>query len=127
MEEKYGHYNDDTEKKNRLGMNVVFGMIMIAIYLGMAYLLLFTSLFSNLYDIVRYIMGGVFAVYGVFRGYRFTGCDLDLFINFKKYFLNGKILKIQNTYRNSQELIDIAGSFVMQNYETDTVTDRRSK
>ena len=52
MEEKYGHYNDDTEKKNRLGMNVVFGMIMIAIYLGMAYLLLFTSLFSNLYDIV---------------------------------------------------------------------------
>ena len=39
-------------------------------YLGMAYLLLFTSLFSNLYDIVRYIMGGVFAVYGVFRGYR---------------------------------------------------------
>lgn len=71
MEEKYGHYNDDTEKKNRLGMNVVFGMIMIAIYLGMAYLLLFTSLFSNLYDIiVRYIMGGVFAVYGVFRGYR---------------------------------------------------------
>ena len=50
MEEKYGHYNDDTEKKNRLGMNVVFGMIMIAIYLGMAYLLLFTSLFSNLYD-----------------------------------------------------------------------------
>ena len=47
--------------------------------------------------------------------YRFTGCDLDLFINFKKYFLDGKILKIQNTYRNSQELIDIAGSFVMQN------------
>ena len=51
-------------------MNIVFGIIMIAIYLGMAYLLLFTSLFSNLYDIVRYIMGGVFAVYGVFRGYR---------------------------------------------------------
>ena len=70
MEEKYGHYNDDTEKKNRLGMNVVFGMIKKAINLGMAYLLLFTSLFSNLYDIVRYIMGGVFAVYGVFRGYR---------------------------------------------------------
>lgn len=57
MEEKYGHYNDDTEKKNRLGMNVVFGMIMIAIYLGMAYLLLFTSLFSNLYDIVQLYYG----------------------------------------------------------------------
>ena len=45
MEEKYGHYNDDTEKKNRLGMNVVFGMIMIDIYLGMVYLLIFISLF----------------------------------------------------------------------------------
>ena len=51
-------------------MNIVFGMIMIAIYLGMSYLLLFTTLFSNLYDIVRYIMGVVFAVYGLFRGYR---------------------------------------------------------
>lgn len=55
-------------KRRTAWQNVVFGMIMIAIYLGMAYLLLFTSLFSNLYDIVRYIMGGVFAVYGVFRG-----------------------------------------------------------
>lgn len=72
MEEKYGRYDEeDAEKKKQpLGMNVVFGMIMIAIYLGMAYLLLFTTLFSNLYDIVRYVMGVVFAVYGVFRGYR---------------------------------------------------------
>ncbi|HIX26162.1 MAG TPA: hypothetical protein H9859_00775 [Candidatus Barnesiella excrementigallinarum] len=71
MEEKYGHYNEDNAgKKKPLGMNIVFGMIMIAIYLGMSYLLLFTTLFSNLYDIVRYIMGVVFAVYGLFRGYR---------------------------------------------------------
>lgn len=71
MEEKYGHYNEDNAgKKKTLGMNIVFGMIMIAIYLGMSYLLLFTTLFSNLYDIVRYIMGVVFAVYGLFRGYR---------------------------------------------------------
>lgn len=47
--------------------------------------------------------------------YRFTGCDLSLFLDFKKMFKDGKILKIQNTYRNSQELIDIAGSFVMKN------------
>ncbi len=72
MEEKYGRYDEEetAKKKQPLGMNVVFGMIMIAIYLGMAYLLLFTTLFSNLYDIVRYVMGAVFAVYGVFRGYR---------------------------------------------------------
>lgn len=47
--------------------------------------------------------------------YRFTGCDLNIFINFKKYFESVKILKIENTYRNSQELIDIAGSFIMKN------------
>lgn len=47
--------------------------------------------------------------------YRFTGCDIDLFINFKKYFVSANILKIENTYRNSQELIKIAGDFVMKN------------
>lgn len=47
--------------------------------------------------------------------YRFTGCDLKLFLDFKKIFPDGKILKIQNTYRNSQELISVAGAFVMKN------------
>ena len=47
--------------------------------------------------------------------YRFTGCDLSLFINFGKYFPNAKIMKIENTYRNCQELIEIAGNFVMKN------------
>lgn len=47
--------------------------------------------------------------------YRFTGCDLNLFLNFKKYFKESKILKIENTYRNSNQLINIAGSFVMKN------------
>ena len=47
--------------------------------------------------------------------YRFTGCDLDLFLNFKKYFKDARVMKIQNTYRNSQELIKIAGDFVMKN------------
>ena len=47
--------------------------------------------------------------------YHFTGCDLDLFINFKKYFKDANIMKIENTYRNSSELIDVAGKFVMKN------------
>jgi len=49
--------------------------------------------------------------------YRFTGCDLDIFLNFKHYFPDAKILKIENTYRNSQELIEVAGNFVMENKE----------
>lgn len=47
--------------------------------------------------------------------YRFNGCDIDMFINFKKYFRYTKIVKISNTYRNSQELINVAGSFIMKN------------
>lgn len=47
--------------------------------------------------------------------YRFTGCDLSIFLDFDKIFENAKIMKIENTYRNSQELIDIAGSFIMKN------------
>ena len=47
--------------------------------------------------------------------YRFTGCDLSLFLNFTDYFPNSKIMKIQNTHRNSQQLIKVAGEFVMKN------------
>ena len=47
--------------------------------------------------------------------YRFTGCDISLFLDFNKYFNDSKIFKIETTYRNSQELISIAGSFVMKN------------
>lgn len=47
--------------------------------------------------------------------YRFTGCNLDIFLNFEKYFGKSKILKIENTYRNSKELIDVAGTFIMKN------------
>lgn len=47
--------------------------------------------------------------------YRFTGCDLHIFLNFTKYFQNAKVFQIVNTYRNPQELIQVAGDFVMRN------------
>ena len=47
--------------------------------------------------------------------YRFTGCDLSLFLNFNSYFKDSKVMRIENTYRNSQELIQAAGKFVMKN------------
>ncbi len=47
--------------------------------------------------------------------YRFNGCDINMFLNFKKYFGHTKVLKINNTYRNSQELINLAGKFIMKN------------
>ena len=47
--------------------------------------------------------------------YSFSGADINLFKDFKKHIENAKQIPIENTYRNSQELIDIAGSFVMKN------------
>ena len=47
--------------------------------------------------------------------YRFTGCNLNVFINFKKYFKNSIIMKLENTYRNSLELIKITSKFILKN------------
>ena len=47
--------------------------------------------------------------------YRFTGCDVSLFSKFEDYFEHPLKLKIETTYRNSQELIDISGKFIRKN------------
>lgn len=47
--------------------------------------------------------------------YRFTGCDVAYLSQFEKYFGYSKVLKIERTYRNSQELIDVVGPFIMAN------------
>ena len=47
--------------------------------------------------------------------YRFAGNDLNLFIHFDKYLGAGLKLNIEKTYRNSQELVNIASKFIMKN------------
>ncbi|MBR1417100.1 MAG: UvrD-helicase domain-containing protein [Bacilli bacterium] len=47
--------------------------------------------------------------------YRFQGCDLSLFINFNKEYKNSKTYFLNETYRNSQELINMAGNFIQKN------------
>ncbi len=47
--------------------------------------------------------------------YRFTGSDLDFILNFSKYWGTSELSKIETTYRFSDSLIDISGTFVMQN------------
>lgn len=50
--------------------------------------------------------------------YRFAGSDLSLFTDFGHYFGDASIkMRIENTYRNSQELIDIMSLFVRRNPE----------
>lgn len=47
--------------------------------------------------------------------YAFSGSDIGLFTKFLELMGGGTELKITHTYRNSQELIDIAGGFVQKN------------
>lgn len=47
--------------------------------------------------------------------YRFSGCDVDIFLHFSSYFGRCVTNIIPTTHRYSQELQDIAGSFIMKN------------
>ena len=47
--------------------------------------------------------------------YRFSGCNLDIFLNFNKLVNNLNIINLDYNYRNRKEIIDVANSFIMKN------------
>ena len=47
--------------------------------------------------------------------YAFSGSDITLFTQFEEKMGYAKLMKIVRTYRNSQEVIDIAGNFIQKN------------
>lgn len=49
--------------------------------------------------------------------YAFSGSDISLFTKFAEKMGYAKLLKIVKTYRNSQDVIDIAGNFIQRNTE----------
>lgn len=49
--------------------------------------------------------------------YAYAGSDITLFTHFKETFGYGQELRITKTYRNAQEIIDIAGGFIQKNTE----------
>lgn len=72
--------------------------------------------FLMIQEIMRRRHASLLAVGDDFQSiYRFTGCDLDIFLKFTTYFPYAKIFQIINTYRNPQELINVAGTFIMKN------------
>lgn len=54
--------------------------------------------------------------------YAFSGSDISLFTKFEEKMGYAKMLKIVKTYRNSQDVIDIAGNFIQKN--TQQITKR---
>ena len=49
--------------------------------------------------------------------YAFSGSDISLFTKFQEKMGYARLLKIVRTYRNSQDVIDIAGNFIQKNPE----------
>ncbi len=47
--------------------------------------------------------------------YRFAGSDIGFILDFNRYWGPGEISMIETTYRFPQSLVDISGSFIMQN------------
>lgn len=58
------------EQKNKSPYKLIYGIFMVFFYLAISIMLVFTPIFENVNIIVRIIMGILFFVYGLFRGYR---------------------------------------------------------
>lgn len=53
------------------GFKLIWGMMMIIIYLSVSYLLVFTPMFKeSIPSAIRIAFGVIFTVYGILRGYR---------------------------------------------------------
>lgn len=58
----------------------------------------------------------VFAVGDDYQSiYAFSGSDINMFLNFKRFFGYSKIIKLNHTYRNSLELSNLSTRFILKN------------
>ena len=72
--------------------------------------------FDLIKEIIKHTNARLFCVGDDYQSiYRFSGCNLDTFINFNKYFNDVKKVCLKYTYRNSNELIKVSTSFIMKN------------
>ena len=72
--------------------------------------------FDLIKEIIKYTDSSLFVVGDDWQSiYRFSGCNLELFINFDNYVDNPKYHTLEYTYRNSNELIYVSSNFIMKN------------
>ena len=72
------------------------------------------------FDLINSILNqnkaNIFVVGDDFQSiYKFSGCDISLFINIKNLLPNINIIKLNHNYRNNQSLINIANKFIIKN------------
>lgn len=65
-----GGYNDNKPTAPK-GARVVFGILMVCVYIGVGLMFIF-NVFGSIIDNINisYVIGGILCVYGVWRGYR---------------------------------------------------------
>lgn len=72
--------------------------------------------FNLINEIIKKCDSKVFVVGDDWQSiYRFSGCNLNIFIDFSKYFDDVRQYNLKYTYRNSNELIKISSNFIMKN------------
>ena len=69
MENEESKISENTENKSRIAF--VFGVFMVIIYCGMGMLFIFSDIFAwQMPETARIILGTLFVLYGIYRGYR---------------------------------------------------------
>lgn len=60
------------DSNNKFSFKLIWGIVMVCAYLGIAYLLVFSPLFDNstMPKSIRIAIAVLFSVYGIYRGYR---------------------------------------------------------
>ena len=64
--------------KDKLDFKLIWGILMIVIYFGMSFLLVFTTMFVSMSLTIRLIFGAIFLIYGIFRAYHIWRNSRDL-------------------------------------------------
>ena len=72
--------------------------------------------FNLINEIIKKCDSKVFVVGDDWQSiYRFSGCNLNIFIKFNKYFKDVAVYNLKYTYRNSNQLIGVSSKFIMKN------------
>ena len=72
--------------------------------------------FNLIHAILKQNNGNLFVVGDDYQSiYRFSGCNLDIFLNIKRIIKDLTIINLDYNYRNSKEIITVANTFIMKN------------
>lgn len=125
VEDIYNYYNKYKKITNQIDFEDIINMAyqnLDKIKLNYKYLIIdeYQDISKSRYYLIKKMVNlfniKLLAVGDDFQSiYSFSGSDVNLFTNFYDLMGYASLKKITKTYRNSQELIDIAGNFVMKN------------